>query len=130
VVARRIARAHGWQRTGARIHERVSSLAASRLPHTEEEVGVFFWARERGPDVPVLFNGAGEGGRSVDEICLAELVSLARLVIAEGLAGDDAVAAMAKRLGMHHVRTASRQRLEKALENTRPSIVEPAGNED
>jgi very-short-patch-repair endonuclease len=130
VVARRIARAHGWQRTGARIHERVSSLAASRLRHTEEEVGVFFWARERGPDVPVLFNGAGEGGRSVDEICMAELVSLARLVIAEGLAGDHAVAAMAKRLGMHHVRTASRQRLEKAIENTRPSIVEPAGNED
>jgi very-short-patch-repair endonuclease len=130
VLARRIARAHGWQRTGARIQERVTSLAASRLRCTEEDVGVFFWARERGPEVPVLFSGAGEGGRSVDEICMAELVSLARLVIGEGLAGEGAVAAMAKRLGMHHVRTASRQRLEKALENTRPSIVEPAGNED
>lgn len=114
-LARKIARVHGWQRTGVRIQERVSSIAFSCLKHTEEDVGVFFWANERGPDVPIVFNGESDAGRNVDEICMAELVSLAQLVLAEGKGGDGAVVAMAKRLGMHHVRAASRGRFESAL---------------
>jgi hypothetical protein len=47
VLARRIARAHGWQRTGARIQDRVSSIALSCLKSTEEDVGVFFWTHDR-----------------------------------------------------------------------------------
>jgi hypothetical protein len=117
VLARRIARAHGWQRTGARIQERVSSIALSCLKFTEEDVGMFFWARDREPELPILFSHDGKGGRSVDEICMAELISLAQLVAEEGRSGDDAVMAMAKRLGMHHVRASSRKRLETALDN-------------
>lgn len=117
VLARRIARAHGWQRTGARIQERVSSIALSCLKFTEEDVGIFFWARDREPELPILFSHDGKGGRSVDEICMAELISLAQLVAEEGRSGDDAVMAMAKRLGMHHVRASSRKRLETALDN-------------
>ncbi|PJJ17449.1 AAA domain-containing protein [Janthinobacterium sp. 67] len=117
VLARRIARAHGWQRTGARIQERVSSIALSCLKFTEEDVGMFFWARDREPERAILFNHDGKGGRNVDEICMAELISLAQLVAREGRAGDDAVMAMAKRLGMHHVRASSRKRLETALDN-------------
>lgn len=116
VLARRIARSHGWQRTGARIQERVSSIAQSCLQLTEEDVGVFFWANGRGPESPILRRGDGDGGRNVDEICMVELTSLARQFLAEGMAGDVAVVALAKRLGMHHVRSASRTRLEKALE--------------
>jgi hypothetical protein len=116
VLARKIARIHGWQRTGARIQERVSAIAFSCLKHTEEDVGVFFWANERGPDVPIVFSGGSDAGRNVDEICMAELMSLAKLVRAEGKDRDEAVIAMAKRLGMHHVRAASRGRFESALE--------------
>lgn len=116
VLARRIARIHGWQRTGVRIQERVSTIAFSCLKHTREDVGVFFWANEREPGTPVVFSGDPGAVRSVDEICMAELVSLARLVHAEGRTGDGAVVAMAKRLGMHHVRAASRGRIERALE--------------
>ncbi len=117
VLARRIARAHGWQRTGTRIQERVTSIALSCLKFTEEDVGMFFWTRDREPELPTLFSHDGKGGRSVDEICMAELISLAQLVAREGWAGDDAVTAMAKRLGMHHVRASSRKRLETALDN-------------
>jgi very-short-patch-repair endonuclease len=116
VLARKIARIHGWQRTGARIQERVSAVAFSCLKHTEEDVGVFFWANDRGPEAAIVFSGGSDAGRNVDEICLAELVSLAKLVLAESKGGDGAVAAMAKRLGMHHVRAASRGRFESALE--------------
>lgn len=119
VLARRIARAHGWQRTGARIQERVSSIALSCLKSTEEDVGVFFWANDRGPEVPLVFRSAPDVERSVDEICMAELVALAKLVTMEGKTGDNAVIAMAHRLGLHRVRAASRNRFEKALELAR-----------
>jgi very-short-patch-repair endonuclease len=116
VLARKIARVHGWQRTGARIQERVSAIAFSCLKHTEEDVGVFFWANERGPDAPIVFSGGSDAGRNADEICMAELTSLAKLVRAEGKDREGAVIAMAKRLGMHHVRAASRGRFESAIE--------------
>jgi very-short-patch-repair endonuclease len=119
IQARKIARIHGWQRTGARIQERVSAIAFSCLQHTEEDVGIFFWTNEPGPGAPIVFNDGSDTGRNVDEICLAELVSLAKLVVAEGNVGDGAVVAMAKRLGMHHVRAASRGRFESALEVAR-----------
>jgi hypothetical protein len=46
---------------------------------------------------------------------MAELSALALSVLSEGTAGDAAVIAMAKRLGMHHVRAVSRKRIESAL---------------
>jgi very-short-patch-repair endonuclease len=119
VLARRIARAHGWQRTGARILDRVSAVAASCFTSTEEDVGVFFWAHDRGPEVPIVFREGAEEGRNVDEICMAELVSLAKMVTAEGKTGDNAVVAMANRLGLHRVRAASRGRFERAIELAR-----------
>jgi hypothetical protein len=115
VLARKIARIHGWQRTGVRIQERVSAIAFSCLQHIEEDVGIFFWTNEAGLRSPIVFNEGSDTGRNVDEICMAELVSLAKLVVAEGKIGDGAVVAMAKQLGMHHVRAASRGRLESAL---------------
>lgn len=118
-LARKIARGHGWQRTGARIHERISAIALSCFKHTEEDVGIFFWASGRGPDAPIAFKGNADAGRNLEEICTAELRSLAKSVLAEGKVGDGAVVAMAKRLGMHHVRAASRERFESALEAAR-----------
>jgi hypothetical protein len=47
---------------------------------------------------------------------MAELVALAKLVTMDGNAGDNAVVAMAHRLGLHRVRATSRSRFEKALE--------------
>ena len=116
VLARRIARAHGWQRTGARIQERVTAIAAKVLKATEEDVGTFFWHSSRGPEEPVHFRSGGEEPRGVEEVCLAELVALARVVCEEGKSGDSAVAAMAHALGLRHVRAANRNLLEKALE--------------
>jgi len=115
VLARRIARVHGWQRTGARIQERVSGMARSFLTSTDEDVGTFFWAQGRGPEIAVAFRSGSEDGRAVDEICMAELMSLAAKVSAEGKVGDNAIIAMARELGLHRVRTVTRVRFEKAL---------------
>ena len=118
VLSRRIARAHGWQRTGSRIQQRVEALAAKAHRTTEEDVGTFYWAIARGPEVPIGFRKVadGEAVRTVDEICMAELVALAREVLATGRTGDEAVVAMARELGLQRLRAASRGRFEKAME--------------
>jgi very-short-patch-repair endonuclease len=119
VLARRIARAHGWQRTGARIQERVSTVARSFATSTDEDIGVFFWAQGRGPEVPVVFRGGADDGRNVDEICIAELRSLVQKVSVDGGTSDGVINAMARELGLQRVRAATRVRFERALELVR-----------
>lgn len=116
VLARRIARAHGWQRTGARIQERVEKLARNARQTTEEDVGTFYWAPGRGPEMPIVFRRPiGEAVRAVDEICMSELAELAREVQNRGKLADSVVLTMARDLGLQRTGTAVRTRLEAAV---------------
>jgi hypothetical protein len=117
VLARRIARAHGWQRAGSRIRERIDTLATQAHRTTEEDVGTFYWPSNAGPDSTIPFcQPAGDTVRNVDEICIEELVTLAREVIASGKTGEEAVVAMAREMGLQRPRAASRGRIERALQ--------------
>jgi hypothetical protein len=114
VIARRIARLHGWQRTGAKISERVTRIASKACKKVNEEpVGTFFWPRGLEHSQPIPFRAGLD--RTVDEICMPELVSLAVDVLATGKSGEDAIAAMAKAIGLQRLRAASRPRLESAI---------------
>lgn len=117
VLARRIARAHGFQRTGSRIQERVAKIAQQLFSTTEEIGGTFYWPRDIGPSSDVKFRWPtdDDSTRGVEEICNAELMSLARLVLQKGLSGQEALIAMARELGLQRLREASRGRLEAAL---------------
>jgi very-short-patch-repair endonuclease len=118
VLARKIARAHGFARTGSRIQERVEQRAAGEFAATEEDgVGTFYWPKHMEPGSAVPYRAAlAEGNpRGVEEICLQELRSLAQQIRDLGLDGEDAVIAMARELGLQRLRAASRGRLEKAL---------------
>jgi very-short-patch-repair endonuclease len=116
VLARRIARAHGWQRTGARIQERVKALAAKTYRVTEEDVGTFYWPMDRGPGTPLVFRKAADDAvRPVDEVCIQELIALAQVVLAMGATADMAIIAMARALGLQKLRATSRGRFEKAI---------------
>ncbi|WP_425319148.1 DUF3320 domain-containing protein [Rhodoferax fermentans] len=114
VLARRIARAHGFQRTGGRIQERVEQIARRLFKTTEEAAGTFYWPREVEPCREVTFRWPtnDDSTRGVEEICEAELLSLARLVLQRGHSGQDALIAMARELGLQRLREASRGRLE------------------
>lgn len=113
VLARRIARLHGWQRTGARITERVTSIAARACKKTKEDVGTFFWPGILEAGQPVPFRSAAD--RSVDEICVQELVSLAIDILRTGRTDEDATTAMAKTMGLQRLRAQTRSRLDAAL---------------
>jgi hypothetical protein len=117
LLARRIARAHGWLRTGGRIRERVFELARVRYRTTDEDVGTFYWPEHLSPaEEPPFREPTDEDSvRAADEISLPELTSLARAVIAKGTGGEEVYRAMARKLGLQQLRAASRARLESAV---------------
>ncbi|RCW72446.1 AAA domain-containing protein [Pseudorhodoferax soli] len=121
VLARRIARAHGFQRTGSRIQERVERIARQRFGMTEEAGGTFYWPEGLVPGTDVDFRPAGddEGARSVQEICEQELLPLARRVLRSGRTGHEAVIAMARTMGVSRLAASSRARLEQVLQGAR-----------
>lgn len=117
LLARRIARVHGWLRTGARIRERVWQLAGLRYRTTEEEVGSFYWPQHLDPSTEPPFRAPADEDsiRSADEISLPELISLARQLRTQGVQGEAVYHAMARKLGLQQLRAVSRARLESAV---------------
>ncbi|MCX6023442.1 MAG: DUF3320 domain-containing protein, partial [Chloroflexi bacterium] len=97
VLARRIARSHGWARVGVRIRERVEELARSSFPLTQEDVGLFLWPAGSDTTRWRVFRrpGTATSPRPVDEIALPELIALAHEINASGFVGDAAIQAMA-----------------------------------
>lgn len=116
ILAQRIARAHGWVRTGNRIRDRVNSLAEKGHRKTLEDTGDFYWPLHLENDV-VMFRKAAddESQRGVDEISLKELEALARAVFARGELGENLLYGMARELGLQKVSAQIKSRLEKAI---------------
>lgn len=112
VLARRIARAHGWLRTGGRIQDRVNQLARKKYHFAEEGELTFIWKDQ--PDLQeARFRVAASGeSRAVEEVSTPELVALARELFKSGIHQKlDGLSAMATKLGLQRLRTASRERL-------------------
>lgn len=118
VLARRIARAHGFQRTGSRIQERVEQIARRLFEATDEAGGTFYWPKGADTKAEFTFRWPSDEDnvRGAEEICVPELVSLARQVLGRGQSGEEALVTMAREIGLLKLRAASRGRLEAALE--------------
>ncbi len=103
VLAKRIARAHGWARTGKRIRDRVYLLAEAQYPSTTEEVGEFFWPEESDTSEWPAFRYSENSSRPVDEIAMQELRALAKSVALKSESVDDRVTAMVWMIGIRRV---------------------------
>jgi very-short-patch-repair endonuclease len=115
-LSRRISRAHGWQRTGSRIQERVEEVTKRLFKTTKEDVGTFYWPERLSASSPVTFRPPGpDAQRSMDEVCIEELVALAESVFSTAATDDENLVLMAKELGFSRLRASSRGRLEEAL---------------
>ena len=117
VLARRIAKRCGLFKAGSRIREKVSQVAAMEFEAVAEEEAVFFWpaGTTAGQWDHFRLEVGGET-RPADEICLAELVALARDVDTNLAQGEDPVAVMARSMGLQRLRAVTRPRLEKVWE--------------
>ncbi|MDN5537740.1 DUF3320 domain-containing protein [Comamonas sp.] len=119
-LARRISRVHGWQRTGSRIQERVEEVAKRLFKTTEEDVGTFYWPERLPPSSAVAFRPPGpDAQRSMDEVCMEELVALAESVVSAAATDDENLVLMARELGISRLRASSRGRLDEALKQFR-----------
>jgi hypothetical protein len=115
VLARRIARAHGWQRTGSRIQDRVNQLARTKYHLAKEGEFTFVWkAPSDLQEIRFRAPAFGES-RAVEEVSTPELIALARELFEGGIQQKlDAMSAMASKLGLQRLRTVSRERLASA----------------
>lgn len=122
VLARRIARAHGWLRTGNRIQERVNQLARARHHFAQEGEFTFVWKSQN--DMQVIRYRAplfGES-RAVEDVSTPELAALAQEIYGSGVRQKvDGMSAMATKLGLQRLRTASRERLANAWDLAVPN---------
>ncbi|QQS03877.1 MAG: DUF3320 domain-containing protein [Fibrobacterota bacterium] len=116
-LIRKVARAHGFQRSGNRIVEKVTSIVLQEHAATSEEIGSFFWKNKADIALPVPFRKPTENAsRSIPEIAIQELASLARATLAQGKQGEAAVAAMSRVIGSAKLNSTHRERLEQALQ--------------
>ncbi|WP_300160805.1 DUF3320 domain-containing protein [Solidesulfovibrio sp.] len=118
VLARRIAKRCGLYKAGSKIREKVLNVASREFTGVAEEDGViFFWPAGTNLGQWDRFRMEVNGeSRSADEISLAELAALARVVAASLAPSEDPVAVMARTMGLQRLRTVTRARLERAWE--------------
>jgi very-short-patch-repair endonuclease len=123
VLCQRIARAHGWLRTGPKIRERIE-MHLRDFDRTHESSGEFIW--KKGAVVDVLpYRPAKEedSRRSIGDIPLAELVWLVNN--SPGLLEEpDPSREMARLLGVERLAATSRGRLDEAIAKARTVDVE------
>lgn len=120
LLVRRIARIHGFQRTGGQIRNRVLSLAKRQFMKSREDIGEFFW-----PDQEAIRNWRvfrevyPDDDRTLGDIPFEELKVLAHLVLAQGYDGEDALRRMAAYCGIVRLTGNIRSRLQRALDYAR-----------
>jgi very-short-patch-repair endonuclease len=111
VLVRRIARFHGFKRSGPQIHDIVLALAKRRKCHSRETAGLFFWLRERFEQrlAPARWKGRDDEMRKVEYICIEEIRA-----ISKQLDINDPVE-LARTLGIARLSQLARERLVEAL---------------
>jgi very-short-patch-repair endonuclease len=117
ILVRRIARAHGFARSGARIQKRLQDLMKSGFHISYEAQQKIFWPSLQAQESWRTFRkpGAGEA-RTVDEIPMPELCALARLANQKTDDPETAVRWMAKSCGLNRLTENARSRLGKAMQ--------------
>jgi very-short-patch-repair endonuclease len=114
VLTQRIARAHGWLRTGGRIRDQIAQHLR-RLERTQETAGVFLWQPGTvSSRFPFRRPQSDEHRRALSDICLPELVDF---VLSHRLALDEADPPLvyARLLQLERLAASSRERLEEAI---------------
>jgi very-short-patch-repair endonuclease len=115
-LVQRIARAHGFQRAGREIQERVTASIPGNCARTRDNGGTFVWPADIKPSEWATFRHV-RGGETRDpsEIPIEELVALARTTL-QGRHDEASIfIAMRDACGLSKLREASRERFREAL---------------
>lgn len=115
VIVDRIARAHGFMRSGETVQKIVaSSLGRNRFPTTKEGERQVVWPQDATARDSAPYRGAG--GRDHSDIPLPELAGLAEMLRTTGLEEDeDIIRGMQEHFGLGRLAASTRERFEAAV---------------
>ena len=118
ILCQRIARVHGWLRTGGKIRERIE-MHLRDFDRTNESSGEFIWRQGAVLEIqPYRAPSGEEARRAIADIPLAELAWI--VVENTGLLDEpDPARELARLLGVERLAAASRARLDEAIAKAR-----------
>ena len=114
VVAQRIARAHGWLRTGSRIRDKIERHLRP-FDFTQDSAGRFLWPKGGIVETVEYRPPATEDDRRpVTDIALQELVGLVR-IHPQALEEPDPALVLSRLMGFERLAASSRARIDEAM---------------
>ena len=115
VIVTRVARIHGYLRTGNTIQKLVLSAVDLRFPRTVEDGREVFWPAGAPTGMPVSFRASLGQERSHNDIPIAELAGLAFPYVRIRMDDEQVLKKMAEHFGLGRLREATRARFYKAV---------------
>jgi very-short-patch-repair endonuclease len=124
VLVARIARAHGFQRSGDRIQNAISKVVGRKYRRTQDDGRAVVWANNS-PETGLLspYRRSQPEIRSHADVPIAELASLALPFIRVRLSDDDILYRMANHFQLGRLREATRVRFQSAIDLARQSLT-------
>ncbi|UPK06973.1 DUF3320 domain-containing protein [Bradyrhizobium sp. 170] len=115
VLIDRIARAHGFQRSGETVQRIIrAALGQGRFPTTRDGDREIVWPQNAAPGTKSPYRGGS--GREHGDVPLPELAGLADVLRAEGLEeNEDLIRGMQEHFGLGRLAISTRQRFEAAI---------------
>ena len=115
VLVDRIARAHGFQRSGSNIYEIIMRAIDRDFARSKEGDRIVIWPSEMRMGAPVSYRESSPGVRSHSDIPIPELASLAAPFVRLRMGDEDVLRRMADHFRLGRLREATRARFEDAL---------------
>jgi hypothetical protein len=123
VLVARIARAHGFQRSGDRIQRAVSKIVGRRYRKTQDDGRTVVWGENAPETVLVPYRKGQSEVRSHTDTPVAELASLAVPYIRVRLPDDDILYRMANHFQLGRLREPTRVRFQSAINLARQVLT-------
>lgn len=124
LLIERIARAHGFQRSGERIQKAVAKVIGKQYRRTKEDGRTVVWGGEQASRI-VTYRNCEPDVRSHGDVPIAELASLAVPFIRVRLSDDDILYRMADHFKLGRLREPTRVRFQMAVDLARDAARAP-----
>jgi hypothetical protein len=111
----RIARAHGFTRSGGKIREAILAAIGSDFPTSKQGADTLLWPTGIQPTDKVDFRPASLEIRGLNDIPDVELIGLAKAISRDGQDSETTLLAMASAVGIGRITDGIRQRLTNAI---------------
>jgi hypothetical protein len=122
ILVDRIARAHGFQRSGNNIYQTIVGLAGREFTRSMDQDRTVIWSIGTEVNMPSPFRENSPGVRSHADIPIAELASIAAPFVRLRMSDEDVLRRMADHFELGRLREATRGRFEEAVKFAQRSL--------